>query len=242
MIVVVTGTGTGVGKTIVSAALCALARSAGRSVAYLKVAQTGVPGDEPDTQVVTRLAGDRVTVREGARYPDPMSPEAAARASGIPELSLAAALAATRELAGTHEVVVVEGAGGLLVRYAADGWGIAALAAALAVPLVVVVGTELGTLNALALTLESMAHRGLVNAGVVIGSWPALPSPLDLSNRHDLRVLAGSELAGSLPAGAVMLGATTFAGVAGAAFGEPLRGLVADAPGSATGSSEPPAR
>ena len=88
MILVVTGTGTGVGKTIVSAALCSVAVRTGRSVAYLKAAQTGVPGDTPDVEVVTRLAGPDVVVHEAARYPDPMSPEAAARAaSGLPEVA-----------------------------------------------------------------------------------------------------------------------------------------------------------
>ena len=211
MILVVTGTGTGVGKTVVSAALCVVALRAGRTVAYVKAAQTGVPGEEPDIDVVSRLAGPVVLVREGARYPDPMSPEAAARARGLPELAQLGVLASVRALDERHDLVVVEGAGGLLVRYASDGWGIASLAAALAAPLVVVAGTQLGTLNALALTLEAAAHRALSVAGVVIGSWPASPTPLDLSNEHDMGVLAGGSLAGKLPANAGVLPAAEFA-------------------------------
>jgi len=56
-VLVVTGTGTGVGKTVVTAAVAALRAQRGDRVAYFKVAQTGVPGDEPDVDVVRRLAG-----------------------------------------------------------------------------------------------------------------------------------------------------------------------------------------
>jgi dethiobiotin synthetase len=78
-VLVVTGTGTGVGKTVVTAAVAALAAARGSRVAVVKPAQTGVDADEPgDLAEVRRLAG--VTdLHELARYPDPLSPAAAAR-------------------------------------------------------------------------------------------------------------------------------------------------------------------
>ena len=82
-VLVVTGTGTGVGKTVVTAAIAALAVAAGRRVAVLKPVQTGVePGERGDLDYLTRLVGNGVTLRELARYPDPLAPATAARRAG----------------------------------------------------------------------------------------------------------------------------------------------------------------
>ena len=211
MILVITGTGTGVGKTIVTAALAALARDRGARVAVVKPAQTGLAAgstastastEESDLEVVRRLSG--VTdLHELARYPDPLSPEAAARTSGLPPLDLEVAAAYIRKLAA--DLVLVEGAGGLLVRYDPSGWTIADLAAALEAPVVVVTTPGLGTLNHTALTLEALAARGLTLAGLVIGSWPADPGLAELSNLTDLPPLGGQALPGRMPAGAGQL-------------------------------------
>ena len=156
-----TGTGTGVGKTVVTAAVAALAAARGSRVAVVKPAQTGVGADEPgDLADVRRLAG--VTdLHELARYPDPLSPAAAARHSGLDPLDLRSVAARVRELADDRDLVLVEGAGGLLVRYDEEGATVADLAHELAADVLVVVDPSLGTLNHTALTLEAMAHRGL---------------------------------------------------------------------------------
>src|ERR1700733_5751039 len=174
----ITGTGTGVGKTIVTAAIAALARAAGQRVAVVKLAQTGVhngPGsDQPDLETVTRLAGVTDT-HELARFPDPLSPEAAARVSGLPPLDLAHAAGYIGKLAGSRDLVLVEGAGGLLVRYDSAGATLADLAAMLGAPVLVVTAAGLGTLNQTALTLEAIGARKLRLAGLGIGSWPREP-------------------------------------------------------------------
>ncbi|HVV08762.1 dethiobiotin synthase [Amycolatopsis sp.] len=199
---VVTGTGTGVGKTAVTAAIAALASAAGRRVAVLKPAQTGLGPDEPgDLAEVSRLAGE-VTTRELRRYPDPLSPEAAARHRGLPTLSPADIAAAATELDETHDLVLVEGAGGLLVRFGPDGSTLADTAWALGALLIVVAEAGLGTLNATALTAEVANTRGLHVAGLVIGSWPAEPDLAMLSNVADLPVAAGAPLLGALAEGA----------------------------------------
>ncbi len=197
-ITVVSGTGTEVGKTIVTAALAALAAGRGERVAVVKPAQTGIAGGEPtDVDTVRRLSG--VTdLHELARFPDPLSPEAAARTAGLPPLDMKAAAAYIENLAAEREHVIVEGAGGLLVRYDPDGTTIADLASMLAAPVLVVTTAGLGTLNHTALTLEALAARGLATAGVVIGSWPAAPG---LAERSNLIDLAGV-LTGSMPEGA----------------------------------------
>ena len=216
MILIVSGTGTGVGKTIVTAALAALATSQGQRVAVVKPAQTGIDGtvgsdgadgsgEPPDLAVVERLSG--VTdLHELARFPDPLSPEAAARHAGLPPLDMGFAAAYIRELGLARDLVLVEGAGGLLVRYDPSGSTICTLAAALDAPVLVVTAAGLGTLNHTALTLEALAARGLACAGVVIGAWPAAPGLAELSNLDDL----GPVLTGRLPEGAGALAREDF--------------------------------
>jgi dethiobiotin synthetase len=213
-VLVVTGTGTGVGKTVVTAAIAALAQADGRRVAVVKPAQTGVnpgaPGsDIPDIETVTRLSGVTDT-HELARFPDPLSPEAAARISGLPPLDVDKAAEYVRQLADDRDLVLVEGAGGLLVRYDFSGATLADLAGELGAPAVVVAAAGLGTLNHTALTCEALQARGLALDGVVIGSWPRDPGLAERANLADLRVIADGPLAGVLPEGSGSLSQPAF--------------------------------
>jgi dethiobiotin synthetase len=231
-VLVVSGTGTDVGKTVVTAAVAALAASRGLRVAVVKPVQTGEPpgaaGEPPgavgDLATVRRLSG--VTAcHELARFPDPLSPEAAARAAGLPPLDLAAAAVTVKQIEA--DLILIEGAGGLLVRYDAAGTTIADLAAMLSAPVLVVTTPGLGTLNHTALTLEALGRRSLVPAGVVIGAWPADPGLAERSNLTDLAVLAslaGCSLAGQLPAGAARLDRDDFLATAQAGLGPALGG------------------
>lgn len=213
----VTGTGTGVGKTIVTAAVAALAHGAGQRVAVVKLAQTGVHGgpgsDTPDLETVTRLSGVADT-HELARFPDPLSPEAAARVSGLPPVDFTRARALIASLAATRDLVLVEGAGGLLVRYDSEGATIADLAAAAGAPALIVTAAGLGTLNHTALTLEALAARKVHMAGLVIGSWPRDPGLAERENLTDLETLGDAPLAGLLPEGSGSLPALEFRAVA----------------------------
>lgn len=223
-ILIVTGTSTEVGKTVVTAAVATLALDRGSSVAVVKPAQTGLaPGEPGDLADVVRLAG-QVTCAEPARYPDPLSPEAAARRSGLPAPDLAAVVAEVNRLAEEHRLVLVEGAGGLLVRYDADGTTFADLARELGAPLLVVTAAGLGTLNHTALTLEAMAHRGLPLAGLVLGSWPREPDLAARCNVADLERIAGRPLEGAVPAGAGRLDRPEFLAAARGALAPSLGG------------------
>ena len=219
----VTGTGTGVGKTVVTAAVAALARGRGSRCAVVKPGQTGVAGDEPgDLADVNQLSG--VTdLHELVRYPDPLSPAAAARRSGLPPLDQARALQLLLSLED-RDLVLVEGAGGLLVRFDEDGLTLADLARAVRAPVLVVADPGLGTLNSTALTLEALAHRGIELAGVVVGSWPEDPGLAERCNLRDLETLAARPLAGVLPAGAGSLGREAFVEVARSGLGPSLGG------------------
>jgi dethiobiotin synthetase len=223
-VLVVTGTGTGVGKTVVTAAVAALAVARGTDVAVVKPAQTGVAAGEPgDLDEVRRLAGV-LELHEHARFPDPLSPAAAARECGAAPVDLHRSAKQVRDLATRRRLVLVEGAGGLLVRYDEDGATIADLAHDLDAPLLVVVDPRLGTLNHTALTLEAMAHRGLELAGLVVGAWPADPDLACRSNIRDLETLAARPLVGAMPAGAAQLPVTTFLVAARAGLGPTLGG------------------
>jgi dethiobiotin synthetase len=223
-VVVISGTGTGVGKTVVTAALAALAVARGESVAVVKPAQTGAAaGARGDLDEVSRLAGITDT-HELARFPDPLSPEAAARVAGLPPLDLAAATGAVRDLAATRQQVLVEGAGGLLVRYDRAGGTIADLALALGAPVLVVAAAGLGTLNHTALILEALAARGITLAGLVLGSWPENPGIAERNNLTDLEVLTRGQVYGAIEAGAGVADAAAFLGLARAGLAAALGG------------------
>ncbi|MFL5993413.1 MAG: dethiobiotin synthase [Streptomyces sp.] len=201
-VLVITGTGTEVGKTVATAAVAAAALAAGRTVAVLKAAQTGVRPDEPgDADEVARLAG-AVTQAEVARYPEPLAPATAARRAGMKPVRPHEVAEAAAKLATEHDLVLVEGAGGLLVRFDHEGGTLAHAAELLRAPVLVVASAGLGTLNTTELTARELRRRRLELAGVVIGSWPDSPDLAARCNLADLPDVSGAPLLGALPAGA----------------------------------------
>jgi len=225
-VVVITGTDTGVGKTIVTAALAALARASGRRVAVVKPAQTGVATEEPgDLDDVARLAGID-DLHELARFPDPLAPATAARRAGLRAPVVAELAGYIRGLAD-RDLVLVEGAGGLLVHLDAGGGTLADLARELAAPAVVVARAGLGTLNASALTCEALATRGVACLGLVIGAWPAAPDLAAISNLDDLPTYTGRRVLGRLPDGSGTLKPDEFLEVAKAGIDAELQRMVA---------------
>ncbi|MBM7442311.1 dethiobiotin synthase [Streptomyces sp. HB132] len=208
-ILVITGTGTEIGKTIVTAAVAAASRDL--RVAVLKPAQTGLaPGEPGDAAEVARLAGAHVTAVELARFPEPLAPGTAARRAGLPPVRPHEIAEAAQKLATEHDLVLVEGAGGLLVRYDGQGSTLADAARLMAAPVLVVAPAGLGTLNSTALTTEALRTRGLACRGVVVGSMPAEPDLASRCNIDDLPVAAGAPLLGAVPAGAGALAPADF--------------------------------
>lgn len=188
MIRFVTGTDTGVGKTVASAWLAAVARSVGRTVRYVKPVQTGLAPGAPgsDHDFVRAAAG--VDSMELLRFPEPLAPAVAADLAGDP-IDPEALVAAVKALGADVDELIVEGAGGLLVPLA-DGWTMADLPAALDAELVVVVRPGLGTLNHTALTLEAARTRSITVAGLVISGWPADPGVTERTNLERLEAMA----------------------------------------------------
>ena len=214
-VLVVTGTGTGVGKTVVTAALACHARRAGLDVAVCKPVQTGTDCGDDDLAEVGRLSG--VTALAGlARYPQPLAPAAAAEQAGAALPTGDQVLRLVRGVDRPGRLTLVEGAGGLLVEVADSGVTLRDLAVDLGAAALVTVTAELGTLNHTALTLEALAAQGISCEGLVIGSWPARPGLVASSNRSALARLAS--LRAALPAGAGSMDAAEFAAMSKAAF------------------------
>jgi len=153
----ITGTDTGIGKTVVSAWLCLHLHAA-----YWKPIQSGLDG-ETDTQTVARLSGAPV-FPEAYRLPEPLSPHLAATRAGL-EIDVE-----TIEAPNAPRLIV-EGAGGLLVPL--DGRRcMADLIALLGLPVLVVARSGLGTINHTCLTLEALRARKLPTLGVVMVGDP----------------------------------------------------------------------
>jgi len=221
-IVVVAGTDTGVGKTVVTAALAALAGASGQRVAVVKPAQTGVgPGEAGDLAEVRRLSGV-VDLHELARFPAPLAPASAARHAGLIAPSVEELATAILEL-GDRELVLIEGSGGLLVHLDDGGGTLADLASRLGAPVVVVTRAGLGALNASALTCEALAARRIECLGLVIGAWPAHPDLASESNLVDLPRYTARPLLGRLPEGAGQMTPPAFLDVARAGLAPALQ-------------------
>jgi dethiobiotin synthetase len=213
-VLVVTGTDTGVGKTVATAALACHARLAGIDVAVCKPVQTGSPRDD-DLADVRRLSG--VTELRGSwRYPEPLAPSAAARRAGMALPTRDEVVASVRDVDAPKRLTLVEGAGGLLVELGGDGVTLRDVALDLAAPVLVVVAAWLGTLNHTALTLEALAAQRIPCAGLVIGAWPPDPGPAEEGNRKALAELA--PLRAVLPAGVGMLTSAEFETMSVSAF------------------------
>ncbi|MFC7849948.1 dethiobiotin synthase [Arthrobacter sp. NPDC057388] len=195
-VVLVTGTDTGVGKTITTAALAAVLHERGRRVAVYKPCQSGAADGDSDAAEVVRLAG--VCAEAGVVLQQPMAPVAAAAIDGTPLPALAAHAERIRHLTAAHDHVLVEGAGGVLVELDSVGGTLADLGSLLCAAFVLVARPGLGTLNHTALTLEALAARGLDVLGVVLGSWPVSPDAVHHSNRQALGALP-VPLIGTLP-------------------------------------------
>lgn len=217
-VVIVTGTSTGVGKTVATAALAA--RAVG-SVVVVKPVQTGIGGGEPgDADEVHRLTG--CAVQEFTALDDPLAPDTAAQRQGVRLPVVSEYADRIRVLAEFHDTVLVEGAGGLLVRLDQEGGTLLDLAAHLSgsvpVEVVVVTAAGLGTLNHTELTVGALRARGLEPAGLVIGAWPAEPDLAERCNADDLPRVTGLPVLATIPAGAGALTPSAFRAAAAGWF------------------------
>jgi dethiobiotin synthetase len=207
----VTATDTGVGKTILSAALVAALRAKGLPVHARKPVMTGLEDGPPlDHELLASASGEPATAVSPWRYGPAVSPHLAAELAGE-QLDVDALIADVR---AAGEPVIVEGIGGLLVPLAQD-WDVRRLARELGLGVVIAARPGLGTINHTLLTLEAARMAALDVRAVVLTPWPADPGPIERSNAATIERLGGVAVA-TLPALAEISAATLAA--AGAAL------------------------
>lgn len=216
MIIAITGTNTDVGKTVATAAVAAVLKRRGVDVVAAKPIQTGEEPGCGDASAVARLAG--VDTFERWRYPEPLAPNLAAWRAGVPTPSLEEVAQWVRSLDAPERVVLVEGAGGLLVRLA-DDYTLADIAKAVDAPLIVVTSLGLGSLNLAELTCIQARAMGLDVLGLIGGSMPDDPDLPTRLNVEELPVVTGARYWGHLPEGCGRLSAAEFAEVGWEAIG-----------------------
>jgi dethiobiotin synthetase len=196
----VTGTDTGVGKTLVACALLRALRARGHDAAGMKPIETGVGEAGPlDALALRAAAGGRDSIDDVCpqRFGLPAAPTVAAAAEGR-RVELWAVRRAFERLSARHDCVIAEGAGGLLVPLA-ERQCMADLARDLGLPLIVAARAALGTINHTLLTLEAAVARGLSVAGVVISHASGPLSAADAANLDALRRALDSALLGEIP-------------------------------------------
>jgi dethiobiotin synthetase len=193
----VSGTDTGVGKTIVSAALLAAMRTAGEQIRAYKPVVTGLsePSGEwpPDHELLAIAAGMDPDEVAPLQFQPAVSPHLAASLAGqsIDPIALVERAQAT---ANTAQTLIVEGVGGLLVPLTND-FTVRDLAVELALPLLIAAPPGLGTINHTLLTIDAARAAGLGVAAVVLTPWPAAPSAMERSNRETIARLGELEVA-----------------------------------------------
>jgi len=198
----ITGTDTGVGKTVVSCALARGLRAAGVDVGVMKPVETGVPSSGPeDARALIRAAdvSDDVDLVCPIQYAMPAAPEAAAAAEGSEaEVSSSERISrAFTTLSDRHAFMLVEGAGGILVPFD-EQTTMATVARQLGLPVLIVARASLGTINHTLLTLEACKKRGLDVLGVVLSHATGTLSEADTQNLEILKRTLGDRLLGEV--------------------------------------------
>jgi len=177
----VTGTDTGVGKTLISCALLYAFAMQGKSVAGMKPVAAGYDEDGLNEDVKKLRAATNIFASLGQINPysfaHPVAPHIAARNSGV-QINLERILESYNELASQAEVVIVEGVGGFQVPLN-DTQDTADLAVELGLPVILVVGMRLGCLNHALLTMRAITDCGLNCAGWVANVLDSNMTALD---------------------------------------------------------------
>ena len=195
----ITGTGTGVGKTVVAAAIVAALTTRGLDVAPVKPVVTGLdepdPGRPLDHELLSAATGGRRTPDDITQltFGPAVSPHLAAELAGV-TVEPAALVAAARAAAAGADIVVGEGAGGLLVPIT-GGYLMRDYALDLGLPLVIAARPGLGTINHTLLTIESVRAAGLEPSLVVLTPWPDDPGEIERSNRETIAAVGRIEVA-----------------------------------------------
>jgi dethiobiotin synthetase len=202
--ILITGTDTGVGKTVVTASLAALLRGVGYRVGVMKPVETGC--EQRDGKLIPE---DAVCLKEASgcaepiekicpyRFSEPLAPSIAAERAHV-RIDIEHLLAVYDEIRGKHEITLVEGAGGLMVPLL-PSYTYADFARVLNLPVIVVAANKLGAINHLLLTVEHASCKGLSVLGYVLNRISNESSLAAETNREVLSGLTGVQCLGELP-------------------------------------------
>lgn len=200
----VTGTDTGVGKTLVACGLAALLRDSGYRVGVMKPVETGCEERDgrlfpQDAYYLKEASGCEEPLEKICPYSlkEPLAPSIAAERSGV-KIDIDQIATLYSELSSTHDVTIVEGAGGLLVPLLPH-YTYADLAKLVKLPLLVVAANRLGAINHLLLTLEHASCQGLRVLGYIFNRLSIEPSLAAHTNRETLLSLTAVPCLGEIP-------------------------------------------
>ena len=203
--VFVTGTDTGVGKTWIAAGITAVWRRWGLSAGYFKPVQSGCPEEggrlvPTDARFARELAGlpEPLELLTPVALRLPLAPGVAAAREGV-EVRLDLIARAWEELGSRHDLLVVEGAGGLYVPLRDNTFLVLDMARWLRLPLIVVARAGLGTINHTVLTVKAAQQAGVPVAGVVINRYPEKPSLAEETNPEVIEALTDTPILGKVP-------------------------------------------
>jgi len=204
----ITATDTGVGKTILAAALVAALRARGVPVHVRKPVVTGLDGDPPfDHELLAGVSGEDPSAVSPARFRPAVSPHLAAELAGT-VIDVNALIADVRDAAAP---VIVEGIGGLLVPLA-EGWDVRRMARELGLGVVIAARPGLGTISHTLLTIEAARSAELDVRAVVLTPWPGDPDTIERSNRATIERLGDVEVATLAALAALTVSALAAAG------------------------------
>ena len=200
----ITGTDTGVGKTFFACGLAALLKKSGYKVGVMKPAETGCDQGEGklvprDAAALKEASGCELSLKKICSYQlrEPLAPSVAAERDGV-RIDIDRLMSVYSEISATHDVTIVEGAGGLLVPLL-PSYTYADFAKVLKLPLIVVAANRLGMINHLLLTLEHASCKGLSVLGYVLNQIESQPSLAAETNREALVSLTGVPCMGEVP-------------------------------------------
>lgn len=201
----ITGTDTGIGKTVVTAALQAVFQREGCATGVMKPIETGVDehcssSANSDAKFLLEAAGldDDLSEICPIRLKTPAAPYQAALMENI-EIDIPRILSAYQRLSEKYRIMLVEGVGGLLVPISKN-YAVIDLIRDMALPVIVVAGYQLGTLNHTLLTLRNLKEKGLTVAGVIMTQMDSEPlSEVEARQPELLGELSGVPVLGEIP-------------------------------------------
>lgn len=196
----ITGTDTGVGKTIVAAAIALALKKEGINVGVMKPFQSG---DDDDGAILAEAAGvdDDTSLIVLYRFKEAVAPSLAAQQQSV-NIDIKKVEESYSILSEKYDVVIVEGAGGIMVpiiESGSDSYLVSDLIATLNLPTIIVAKAGLGTINHTCLTIEHAKLKDIALVGVIINGYPDKPSLAEKNNPEMIEKISNLPIISLIP-------------------------------------------